>query len=81
MRRGPSGRCGDTVVAAATHRQARILEEIVDLVGVAELKIRERIRTLVAYRLEAVEHIDEAVRRPLCPPLACLATVRLARLA
>jgi ubiquinone biosynthesis protein COQ9 len=31
----------------------------------AELKIRERIRTLVAYRLEAVEHIDEAVRRAM----------------
>ncbi|MHA7821101.1 MAG: COQ9 family protein [Erythrobacter sp.] len=31
----------------------------------AELKIRERIRTLVAFRLEAVEHIDEAVRRAL----------------
>lgn len=31
----------------------------------AELKIRERIRTLVAFRLEAVEHIDEAVRRAM----------------
>jgi len=31
----------------------------------AELKIRERIRTLVAFRLRAVEHIDEAVRRAL----------------
>jgi len=31
----------------------------------AELKIRERIRTLVAYRLEAVEPIDEAVRRAM----------------
>ncbi|MFN3989638.1 MAG: COQ9 family protein [Erythrobacter sp.] len=31
----------------------------------AELKIRERIRTLVAFRLQAVEHIDEAVRRAL----------------
>lgn len=31
----------------------------------AELKIRERIRTLVAFRLEAVEHIDEALRRAL----------------
>lgn len=31
----------------------------------AELKIRERIRTLVAYRLEAVEHVDEAVRRAM----------------
>jgi len=31
----------------------------------AELKIRERIRSLVAFRLEAVEHIDEAVRRAL----------------
>ena len=31
----------------------------------AEQKIRERIRTLVAYRLEAVEHIDEAVRRAM----------------
>lgn len=31
----------------------------------ATLKIRERIRTLVAFRLEAVEHIDEAVRRAL----------------
>lgn len=31
----------------------------------AELKIRERIRTLVAFRLEAVEHVDEAVRRAL----------------
>jgi len=30
-----------------------------------ELKIRERIRTLVAFRLEAVEHIDEAVRRAM----------------
>ncbi|NQZ47066.1 MAG: COQ9 family protein [Erythrobacter sp.] len=31
----------------------------------AELKIRERIRTLVAFRLAAVEHIDEAVRRAM----------------
>jgi len=31
----------------------------------ATLKIRERIRTLVAFRLEAVAHIDEAVRRAL----------------
>lgn len=31
----------------------------------ATLKIRERIRTLVAYRLDAVAHIDEAVRRAL----------------
>lgn len=31
----------------------------------AVLKIRERIRTLVAFRLEAVEHIDEAVRRAM----------------
>ena len=30
-----------------------------------ELKIRERIRTLVAFRLAAVEHIDEAVRRAM----------------
>lgn len=31
----------------------------------APLKIRERIRTLVAYRLETVEPIDEAVRRAM----------------
>ncbi|MEL7189871.1 MAG: COQ9 family protein [Pseudomonadota bacterium] len=31
----------------------------------AELKIRERIRTLVEFRLEAVADIDEAVRRAL----------------
>lgn len=31
----------------------------------AALKIRERIRTLVAFRLDAVAHIDEAVRRAL----------------
>ena len=31
----------------------------------AELKIRERIRTLAAFRLKAVEHIDEAVRRAM----------------
>ncbi len=31
----------------------------------ATLKIRERIRTLVAFRLDAVAHIDEAVRRAL----------------
>ena len=31
----------------------------------AELKIRERIRTLVAFRLEAVADVDEAVRRAL----------------
>lgn len=31
----------------------------------AELKIRERIRTLVAFRLDAVADIDEAVRRAL----------------
>ena len=31
----------------------------------AELKIRERIRELVAFRLKAVEDIDEAVRRAL----------------
>jgi len=31
----------------------------------ATLKVRERIRTLVAFRLEAVAHIDEAVRRAL----------------
>ena len=31
----------------------------------ATLKIRERIRTLVAFRLEAVEHVDEAVRRAM----------------
>ena len=31
----------------------------------AELKIRERIRTLVAFRLEAVDGLDEALRRAL----------------
>ncbi|WP_234033130.1 COQ9 family protein [Erythrobacter rubeus] len=31
----------------------------------AELKIRERIRTLVAFRLEAVADVDEAVRRAM----------------
>lgn len=31
----------------------------------AELKVRERIRTLVAFRLEAVADIDEAVRRAM----------------
>ena len=31
----------------------------------SELKIRERIRTLVAFRLEAVTDIDEAVRRAM----------------
>jgi ubiquinone biosynthesis protein COQ9 len=31
----------------------------------AELKVRERIRTLVAYRLEVVTDVDEAVRRAL----------------
>jgi ubiquinone biosynthesis protein COQ9 len=31
----------------------------------AELKIRERIRVLVGFRLDAVEHIDEAVRRAM----------------
>ncbi|MEE4315988.1 MAG: COQ9 family protein, partial [Erythrobacter sp.] len=31
----------------------------------AELKIRERIRTLVAFRLDAVADVDEAVRRAL----------------
>jgi ubiquinone biosynthesis protein COQ9 len=31
----------------------------------ATLKVRERIRTLVAFRLKAVENIDEAVRRAL----------------
>ncbi|MEQ8412360.1 MAG: COQ9 family protein [Erythrobacter sp.] len=31
----------------------------------ADLKIRERIRTLVAFRLEAIADIDEAVRRAL----------------
>ncbi len=31
----------------------------------ATLKVRERIRVLVAFRLEAVENIDEAVRRAL----------------
>jgi ubiquinone biosynthesis protein COQ9 len=31
----------------------------------AQLKVRERIRTLVAFRLEAVSDIDEAVRRAL----------------
>ena len=31
----------------------------------AELKIRERIRELVAFRLKAVEDIDEAVRRAM----------------
>lgn len=31
----------------------------------AELKIRERIRTLVAFRLEAVTDVDEAVRRAM----------------
>lgn len=31
----------------------------------ATLKIRERIRTLVAFRLDAVAHVDEAVRRAL----------------
>ena len=31
----------------------------------ATIKVRERIRTLVAFRLEAVAHIDEAVRRAL----------------
>lgn len=31
----------------------------------AELKIRERIRTLVAFRLDAVADIDEAVRRAM----------------
>ena len=31
----------------------------------SQMKIRERIRALVACRLEAVEHIDEAVRRAM----------------
>lgn len=31
----------------------------------AELKIRERIRVLVSFRLKAIENIDEAVRRAL----------------
>lgn len=31
----------------------------------AELKIRERIRTLITFRIKAVEHIDEAVRRAM----------------
>ena len=31
----------------------------------AELKIRERIRTLVAFRLEAIDGLDEALRRAL----------------
>ncbi len=31
----------------------------------AALKIRERIRTLIAFRLQAVAHIDEAVRRAM----------------
>lgn len=31
----------------------------------AELKVRERIRVLVAFRLEAVEELDEALRRAL----------------
>ncbi|MBV7265055.1 COQ9 family protein [Erythrobacter ani] len=31
----------------------------------AELKIRERIRTLIAFRLEAVTDVDEAVRRAM----------------
>lgn len=41
------------------------MEEAWPAEKLAELKIRERIRTLVAFRLEAVEHIDEAVRRAM----------------
>ena len=46
----------------------------------ATLKIRERIRTLVAFRLDAVAHIDEAVRRALAVMAMPLNAPRAARL-
>ncbi|MEO1219819.1 MAG: COQ9 family protein [Pseudomonadota bacterium] len=62
----PSGRSQamDMIDAWIAHVDASMEEEWPQE-RLAELKIRERIRTLVAYRLEAVEHIDEAVRRAM----------------
>lgn len=54
----------DMIEAWVTHVD-QAMEEAWPQDRLAELKIRERIRTLVAFRLEAVEHVDEAVRRAL----------------
>ena len=62
----PSGRSQamDMIDAWIAHVDASMEQEWPQE-RLAELKIRERIRTLVAYRLKAVEHIDEALRRAM----------------
>ena len=62
----PSGssQAMDMIEAWITHVDEQ-MEEALPKEKLAELKIRERIRILVAFRLEAVEHVDEALRRAL----------------
>lgn len=54
----------DMIEAWVSHVDAQ-MEEAWPQERLGELKIRERIRTLVAFRLEAVENVDEALRRAL----------------
>ncbi len=61
---GGSGQAMDMIEAWVTSVDVA-MEEALPPETLAELKIRERIRALVAFRLEAVEHIDEAVRRAM----------------
>lgn len=59
-----SGRAMDMIEAWITSVDAAMEAEWPQE-RLADLKIRERIRVLVAFRLDAVEHIDEAVRRAM----------------
>jgi ubiquinone biosynthesis protein COQ9 len=60
----PGGRAMDMIEAWIASIDAAMLEAWPQD-KLAELKIRERIRTLVAFRLEAVDGLDEALRRAL----------------
>ena len=59
-----NGRAMDMIVAWITSVD-QAMETEWPAERLAELKIRERIRELVAFRLKAVEDIDEALRRAL----------------
>jgi len=61
---GPGGLAMDMIAAWIASVDAAMEAEW-PAERLATLKIRERIRTLVAFRLEAVSDVDEAVRRAL----------------
>ncbi len=61
---GGSGRAMDMIEAWITSVDVAMEAEWPQE-RLADLKIRERIRVLVAFRLQAVDHIDEAVRRAM----------------